>query len=28
MGIDLPAYQYAQDPLPENIRAALVQDFD
>ena len=28
MGIDLPAYQYALDPLPENIRAALVQDFD
>jgi hypothetical protein len=28
MGIDLPAYQCVQDPLPENIRAALVQDFD
>jgi len=28
MGIDLPAYQYALDPLPANIRAALVQDFD
>jgi hypothetical protein len=28
MGVDLPAYQYALDPLPENIRAALVQDFD
>jgi hypothetical protein len=28
MGIDLPAYKNALDPLPENVRAALVQDFD
>jgi hypothetical protein len=28
MGIDLPAYQNALDPLPENIRASLVKDFD
>jgi len=28
MGIDLPAYQCTLEPLPENIRAALVQDFD
>jgi len=28
MGIDLPAYQNAVDPLPDNIRAALVKDFD
>ena len=28
MGIDLPAYQCTLDPLPENIRAALMQDFD
>lgn len=28
MGIDLPAYQYALEPLPENIRAALVKDLD
>ena len=28
MGIDLPAYKHALEPLPENIRAALMQDFD
>ena len=28
MGIDLPAYRCTLEPLPENIRAALVQDFD
>jgi hypothetical protein len=28
MGIDLPAYKYALDPLPENIRAALIKDLD
>ena len=28
MGIDLPAYQHALEPLPENIRAALVKDLD
>jgi hypothetical protein len=28
MGIDLPAYQCTLDPLPESIRAALMQDFD
>jgi len=26
MGIDLPAYRFALDPLPENIRAALAKD--
>ena len=28
MGIDLPAYQHALEPLSENIRAALVKDLD
>jgi hypothetical protein len=28
MGIDLPAYQHTLDPLPEDIRAALVRDLD
>lgn len=28
MGIDLPAYQYALEPLPDNIRDALVKDLD
>lgn len=28
MGIDLPAYEACLDPLPEAVRAALVQDFD
>jgi Protein of unknown function (DUF3501) len=28
MGIDLPAYHHAQEPLPDNIRAALVGDLD
>jgi len=28
MGIDLPAYQNVLDPVPENIRAALIEDFD
>lgn len=28
MGLDLPAYQNILDPVPENIRAALVKDFD
>lgn len=28
MGIDLTAYQCELDPVPENIRTALVQDFD
>jgi len=26
MGIDLPAYQHELEPLPDNIRAALIQD--
>ncbi len=26
MGIDLPAYQHALEPLPDNMRAALIQD--
>ena len=28
MGIDLPAYHHALEPLPDNIRAALVKDLD
>ena len=28
MGIDLPAYQQILEPLPENIRAALIRDLD
>ena len=28
MGIDLPAYQHDLDPIPENVRASLVKDFD
>jgi hypothetical protein len=28
MGIDLPAYEARLDPLPEAVRAALIQDFD
>jgi len=28
MGIDLPAYTAALDPLPDNIRAALAKDLD
>jgi hypothetical protein len=28
LGIDLPAYTAAVDPLPDAIRGALVQDFD
>jgi len=28
MGIDLPAYNHAFDPVPEATRAALVADFD
>jgi hypothetical protein len=28
MGIDLPAYLHALESLPDNIRAALVQDLD
>lgn len=27
-GIDLPAYQCTLDPLPDNLRASLVSDFD
>jgi len=28
MGIDLPIYQHTLEPLPDNIRAALVKDLD
>ena len=28
MGIDLPAYRYALEPLPENSRVSLVEDLD
>ena len=28
MGVDLPAYHYALEPLPDNIRGALVKDLD
>jgi hypothetical protein len=28
MGIDLPAYHYALEPLPDTIRDALVKDLD
>jgi len=28
MGIDLPAYRHALDPLPDNIRDALIKDLD
>lgn len=28
MGIDLPAYRHLLDPLPDNIRTALIQDLD
>jgi hypothetical protein len=28
MGIDLPAYRYVLEPVPDNIRDALIQDLD
>jgi hypothetical protein len=27
-GIDLPAYRHSVDPVPEQLRAALVRDLD